>query len=146
MSALEKWTENDVSKFMPKLIEFGRLGVVTKKNKKLKNKMDERGFKVVMIGYALNHGLGVYCLYNPKMNRIIMSRDVKWSTFYFKKLEDGMELFEPGIGTDFPLYEIASGEKQDDENVFSDGEESSISDEDSDPNPNPNPNPNPVSS
>ena len=108
--ALELWSGTNVQILYTKLIEFGRLGVATKK-KKLKSKMDERGFKVVMVGYASNHAVGVYRLYNPQTNRIIMSRDVKWSTFNRKQLHDGMELFEAGIGAEQPLNEYVSREK-----------------------------------
>ena len=59
--------------------------------------MDEKGFPAMMVGYALNHGVGTYRLYNPKTKRIIMSRNIKWMDFQSRKLEDEFNLFEPGI-------------------------------------------------
>ena len=85
--ALEAWTDKSASKWMNKLVEFGRVGVMNKKMK-IHGKMQERGEPVMMVGYALNHGSGTYRVYNPKTNRIVLSRNVVWGEFKSKKLED----------------------------------------------------------
>ena len=82
--------------------------------------MDERGFAAMMVGYATNHGAGTYRLFNPKTNRIIMSRDVSWMDFKSKQIEDEFKIFEPGIKS-----EVSSDIIQDYENDENDN--SSIS-------------------
>ena len=47
----------------------------------------------MMVGYALNHGSGTYRVYNPKTNRIVLSRNVVWGEFKSKKLEDSLDVF-----------------------------------------------------
>ena len=60
-TALAVWTNDSVNKWIKRMIQFGRLGVVNKKNK-LKGKMKEKGFSTMMVGYAPNHGPGTYKL------------------------------------------------------------------------------------
>ena len=90
--ALEAWADKSASKWMNKLVEFGRVGVMNKKMK-IHGKMQERGEPVMMVGYALNHGSGTYRVYNPKTNRIVLSRNVVWGEFKSKKLEDSLDVF-----------------------------------------------------
>ena len=90
--ALESWTHKPVKKWMSKLIEFGRVGVMNKK-RKIHGKMQERGEVVMMVGYALNHGSGTYRVYNPKTNRIVLSKDVTWGEFKPKRLEASLDVF-----------------------------------------------------
>ena len=114
MSATEAWTGNDVHKWMMKLIEFGRIGVVPAR-KKLKKKMSEKGKTAMMVGYASNHGAGTYRLYNPHTNRIVLSRDVKWADFKPRKLEKEMvEMFEPGIENDDTEEQLMEKETEND--------------------------------
>ena len=93
---LAAWTAAPVIKRVKHFVEFGRLAVVNKRNK-VSGKMKEKGFAAMMVGYALNHGPETYCLYNPKTNMIIMSRNVAWMDFKPKKLEDEFDLFTPGV-------------------------------------------------
>ena len=94
--ALASWTATSVSKWVKHLVQFGRLAVVNKREK-VSAKMKEKGFPAMMVGYALNHGAGTYRLFNPKTNRIIVSRDVKWMDFKSKQLGAEFDIFEPGI-------------------------------------------------
>ena len=45
--------------------EFGRIGHVTIRTKKLK-KLDKKTFKGVFLGYSADHAADTYCMYNPK--------------------------------------------------------------------------------
>ena len=65
--ALQAWTGVDVSKWFKRLVEFGRIGIVNKRVK-FSGKLAEKGYPAMMIGYAMNHGTGVYKVYNPKTN------------------------------------------------------------------------------
>ena len=91
--ALEAWTGKSVRKWMKHLIQFGRVGVANDKGKKIKGKMDKRGFTIMMVGYAMNHGAGTYRVFNPKTNRIIFSRDVTWDDFKPKSLNDALDVY-----------------------------------------------------
>ena len=64
----------------------------------------------MMVGYSLNHGASTYRLFNPKMNRTIMRRNVSWVDFKPKKLEVEFDLFEPGIGSLSTKHEARRGE------------------------------------
>lgn len=64
----------------PHLIEFGRIGYVTVCTAHL-SKMAECSHKCIMVGYALNHSSDAYRMYNPATNAILMTRDVRWSTW-----------------------------------------------------------------
>ena len=97
--ALEAWTGLPVNKWVNRLVEFGRIGIVHKNEKKAK-KMDEKGYPALMVGYAMNHGPGTYRMFNPKTNRIIITKDVKWTDFKVKKVEGSFEVFEPGVLSD----------------------------------------------
>ena len=57
-------------------LESGLIGYVTKQDK-YKNKMTDKTFKAIMVGYADNHTRDTYKLYNPETNIVIMTRDVK---------------------------------------------------------------------
>jgi hypothetical protein len=36
---------------------------------------------MIMVGYADNHSLDVYRMYNPITDTVILSRDVKWTNW-----------------------------------------------------------------
>ena len=118
--ALAVWTQTDVSKWVKKLVEYGRIGVAHKK-RKFSRKTSEKGFTVMMVGFAMNHGPGCYRVYNPKTNRIIFTRDISWSDFKPRQLESEFNIFEPGIDSESNKKGVHSGENT----PFSDG--SSIS-------------------
>jgi hypothetical protein len=65
------------SKLFPYLREFGRIGIVTIRQK-FKSKWKEKGIKMIMVGYAADSSADTYRMYNPKTKHIIRSRDVKW--------------------------------------------------------------------
>ena len=62
--------------FLKSKVEFGLVGYVAKRDAKIKNKIEERTIKCVMVGYARNHSGDMY---NPTKKRVISSRDVKWA-------------------------------------------------------------------
>ena len=78
--ALEAWTGKSVRPWFNKMVQFGRIGYIAKKNK-IKGKMTEKGYIGIMVGYAANSGSGTYRLYKPDTKRVIQSRDVKWDNF-----------------------------------------------------------------
>ena len=94
--ALAVWTQTNVTKWVKKLVEYGRIGVANSR-KKFSAKTSAKGVTVMMVGFAMNHGPGCYRVYNPKTNRIIFTRDVNWSDFKPKQLENEFDIFEPGI-------------------------------------------------
>ena len=55
--------------FLRNMVEFGRVGYVTKRDK-LKGKMEDRAIKCIMVGYGKNHSGDTYRLYNPSMKCI----------------------------------------------------------------------------
>ena len=61
------------------MVEFGRVGYVTIRGAKIKNKIEERSIKHIMVGYAWNYSGDTYRLYNPTTKIIISSIDVKWA-------------------------------------------------------------------
>ena len=48
-------------------------------NKVGRTKIDPRGKVSLFVGYSTQHAGDVYRLLNPKMSRVIQSRDVKWT-------------------------------------------------------------------
>ena len=62
--------------FLKYLVEFGRIGYVTRRDTKIKGKLAERAIKCIMVGYARNHSGDVYRLYNPSTKRILLSRGI----------------------------------------------------------------------
>lgn len=96
LPAITAWTGVDSSRWIRFMVQFGRLGVVNKKAK-LKSKMKDKGFIAMMVGYAPNHGVGVYRMYNPRTNRIIISRDVEWMEYKPRDLEKDLDIYEPGV-------------------------------------------------
>ena len=62
-------------------------------NKVGRTKIDPRGKVSLIVGYSTQHAGNVYRLLNPKMSRVIHSRDVKWigktwAEFYKIKIVD----------------------------------------------------------
>ena len=60
------------------LIEFGRIGIVTNKNKN--KKLEPPGKSMIMVGYALQHKPGTYRMYNPETRRIVVCDNISWTT------------------------------------------------------------------
>ena len=117
------------------MVEFGRIGYVTKREK-ISGKFEDRAIKCVFIGYGKHHSGDTYRMYNPGTKRIILSRDVKWAEFKRIDPKANMDVFVqydatdtvPGIDEivvnvqDGPddnggIVEIADDKNQDEEKV-----------------------------
>ena len=70
--------------FLYHMVEFGRVGYVTKREK-ISGKFEDRAIKCVFVGYGRNHSGDTYRIYNPITKRIFLSRDIKWAEF--KKID-----------------------------------------------------------
>lgn len=58
---------------------FGEKGIVTlNPGKAIKAKLDDRGIECIFVGYATNHAGNVYRMLNPKTNKVLVTRDVRW--------------------------------------------------------------------
>ena len=78
--------------FLSNMVEFGRVGYVTKRDK-MKGKIEDRAIKCVMVGYGRNHSGDTYRLYNPATKRILLSRDVTWSDWKMTDPTKDMNIF-----------------------------------------------------
>ena len=58
------------------LLEFGRITYVTNWGE-IQKKISDKTYKAIMVGYMDNHPRDMYKLYNPDINRIIMTKYVK---------------------------------------------------------------------
>ena len=54
---------------------FGEMVVVANRNK-VKAKLDDRGNMRIWLGYAKDNAIGTYRVYNPKTNKVLLTRDV----------------------------------------------------------------------
>ena len=67
------------AKYAKHLRVFGEMCVVADTDNKVgRTKIDPRGKISLFVGYSTQHAGDVYRLLNPKTNRVIHSRDVKW--------------------------------------------------------------------
>ena len=86
----ERWY-GEPSKWTPKhLIEFGRVGHVTIKEKKTA-KQEPKSEPMIMVGYVLDAPVGTYKMYNPKTKRVITTDSVKWSKFQRWEVEGDLD-------------------------------------------------------
>ena len=76
-SKYEKFYGHPPKLTMKHMIEFGRIGYVTDR-KQFKQKHKARANPFVMVGYALNHSIDTYRMYNPKTRKVVITRDVRW--------------------------------------------------------------------
>ena len=77
LNAYEKYYGREPT-FLPKLRTFGEVGVVLDRQK-MKNKLASRGYNSIFVGYAQQHAVGVYRMYNIDTRRISLTRDVRWT-------------------------------------------------------------------
>ena len=78
------------SELIPHLRSFGEIGIVFDyKGKKMRKKMEDRGFAAIFVGYAPDHAGDVYRMYNPVTNRVIVTRDVKFLGKYYRDWKKG---------------------------------------------------------
>ena len=57
---------------------FGEIGIVANVQKKIKNKLEDRGTALILIGYSPQHEIDVFRFLNPVSKTIRHSRDVQW--------------------------------------------------------------------
>ena len=75
-------------KFIDNLHIFGEMAVI-KKSPKFQSKLNDKGIKVMFLGYARNHAGDVFCFLNMRTRKVVLSKDVIWlSQVYYK--EEGM--------------------------------------------------------
>ena len=55
--------------------------------------MTYKKYKAIMIGYAENHAIDTYKLYNPGIKRVITKRDVKWEEWKMTYPSENLEMF-----------------------------------------------------
>ena len=54
-------------------------------------KVNPRGVECMMVGYSMDHADGVYKMWNPITNRIIVSRDIIWMRrMYYKPVANSL--------------------------------------------------------
>jgi hypothetical protein len=70
---------------------FGEMVVVANRNN-VKAKLDDCGKMCIWLGYAKDHAIGTYRVYNPKMNKVSLTRDV---TFLRESHNDWVAEEEP---------------------------------------------------
>eukprot|EP00970_Alexandrium_tamarense_P003304 scaffold525_cov112-Alexandrium_tamarense.AAC.1 len=70
---------------------FGEMVVVANRNN-VKAKLDDRGKTCIWLGYAKDHAIGTYRVYNPKTNKVLLTRDV---TFLRESHNDWVAEEEP---------------------------------------------------
>ncbi|CAM9438182.1 unnamed protein product, partial [Chrysoparadoxa australica] len=59
------------------LRRFGGVGYVATRNR-FKAKMGRKAQRCKMVGYAKDHAGETYRMYNPRTQRVILSRDIRW--------------------------------------------------------------------
>ena len=87
------------SPLIPHLVEFGRIGYVTKREA-IKRKWSDKAIKCIMVGYADDHTPDTYRLYNPVTDEVILSRDVRWASWNRTDPAQALKEFsdtQPGI-------------------------------------------------
>ena len=71
-----------IPKFSKHFVSFGKLGIVAKLLDG--TKLDNKGEYCVMLGYADDTMGDVYRLYRVNTGKVVKSKDVEWSRFYFE--------------------------------------------------------------
>ena len=104
------------SPLIPYLIEFGRIGYVTRREQ-IQKKWTEKAIKCIMVGYAEDHTPDTYRLHNPQTNEFIMSRDVSWASWNKTDPSENMEQYAdiiPGVPLDDPNQTTTEPNEADD--------------------------------
>jgi hypothetical protein len=77
-SAIENFY-GELPKWVKNLRTFGEVAIISdEKNKKIRGKLEDRGFPALFIGHSDYHSTDVFEFFNPKTNGVIMSRNVIW--------------------------------------------------------------------
>ena len=65
--------------FSKNLRVFGEMGVVLdQQNRKIKQKLSNRGKTHIFVGYSSRHSSDVYRMYNLETKRVTVTRDIRW--------------------------------------------------------------------
>jgi hypothetical protein len=82
-SSYQKFYNKD-PKWMRNLKRFGEIGIVTDhEHKKIRGKLDDRGFPCMFVGYSDNHTSNVYRMYDLQTRGIKVSRDITWLNKFY---------------------------------------------------------------
>ena len=84
----EKFNDGIKPKIWSNLRVFGEMAVV-KKHKKIMNKLKDRGFEAIWLGYGLNHPNNTFRFMNLKNHEIIHSRDYTWLNMTLNEYRNG---------------------------------------------------------
>ena len=76
------------TKYESHLRRFGEIGIVTKKNQGIKDKLSDRGIKCMFAGYAKEHAGDVYRMIDPKTNVVYLTRDVVWTDATYSEVTE----------------------------------------------------------
>ena len=81
----EHWC-GKLPKFAHHLRTWGEAGVVKVRDLK-KSKIQDKGITCMFVGYSMDHAGDCYRMFNPKTNRVHITRDIKWlNRMYFKNV------------------------------------------------------------
>jgi hypothetical protein len=75
------------------MVEFGRVGYVTIRNK-FSDKTKMKAEKCVFVGYADHHSPDTYRMYKPSTRSIILSRDVRWADWTSYNPKSSLPLYQ----------------------------------------------------
>lgn len=105
---------------------FGEMVVVAKRNK-VKAKLDDRGKTCIWLGYAKDHAIGTYRVYNPRTNKVSLTRDVTFlreshnDWVAEEEPESVMEIEEheadPPVATQNPVSTVVDDESDEDDDI-----------------------------
>ena len=112
---LQHWGE-DIPNFVHSMIPWGWAGVV-KTKRSFSAKLNNRGTVMMMVGYANNHTGDCYRMYNDATGRVHETRDVRWLDRMFFSKEGKMDM-----------------KFNDTEDIISNDEVDSVSEEENDEN------------
>ena len=65
--------------------QFGEVGFIMQRNNKIKSKINNRGKKGIMVGYAKQSTEDTYRMFNLGTNKVASTRDVKWTEKLYNK-------------------------------------------------------------
>jgi hypothetical protein len=96
-------------KILKHLVQWGRIGYVTLRNKQ--PKLEKKSVKCVMVGYADSHSGDTYRVYKPDENIVILSRDVTWADWHGSSASIASELRMFAAGMEVDLKDDQIGEE-----------------------------------
>jgi hypothetical protein len=82
---------------------FGEMAIVTDhQHKKMRGKLDDRGYPCIFIGYTEDHAHNVFKFLNIKTRQLIMSRDVTWLNQTYAQYFNIRQVKEESLGDQVP--------------------------------------------